>query len=58
VDNVQGPPTKYVPDHNDKVGNPRWSEYWESLIEDAASNKFCNMRALMKYKFFNQFKGE
>jgi hypothetical protein len=33
-------------------------EYWESFIRDATNNKFCNLRALMKNKLFNQFKGK
>jgi hypothetical protein len=33
-------------------------EYWESFIRDATNHKFCNLRALMKNKIFNQFKGK
>jgi hypothetical protein len=32
-------------------------EYWETLIRDATNDKFCNLRASMKNKLFNQFKG-
>jgi hypothetical protein len=32
-------------------------EYWETLIRDATNKKFCNLRASMKNKLFNQFKG-
>jgi hypothetical protein len=32
-------------------------EYWETLKRDATNDKFCNLRASMKNKLFNQFKG-
>jgi hypothetical protein len=32
-------------------------EYWETIIMDATNNKFCNLRASMNNKIFNQFKG-
>jgi hypothetical protein len=32
-------------------------EYWETSIRDATKNKFFNLRASMKNKLFNQFKG-
>jgi hypothetical protein len=33
-------------------------EHWEALIRDATNDKFCNQRALIKNKLFNQFKGK
>jgi hypothetical protein len=42
-----------------KLANPdgvTQEEYWETFIRDATNKKFCNLRASMKNKHFNQFK--